>query len=99
MTLALLIHAPTAAALKRARSNLRNFLKAEPGAKVELVANGEGALEALSLPDADTDAYLVLCENSLKAAEIIAPGGMRTVGAAVHHIALRQSEGWAYFRA
>lgn len=99
MTIALLIHAPTASALNRARKNLRNLLIADPVTKIELVVNGEGALEALSVPDAETDAYLVLCENSLNGANLAVPAGMRTVGAAIHHIALRQSEGWAYFRA
>ena len=99
MTIALLIHAPTATALTRGRNNLRNLLKAEPDTKVELIVNGEGARQALSEPDSETDQYLLLCENSLKAANLIAPDDIRTVNAAVHHIALRQSEGWGYFRA
>jgi uncharacterized protein len=99
MTIALLIHAPTATALKRGRNNLRNLLKEEPDAKIELVANGEGVLQALSSPDPEVDQFLVLCENSLRSANLVAPDEIRTVNAAVHHIALRQSEGWGYFRA
>jgi intracellular sulfur oxidation DsrE/DsrF family protein len=99
MTIALLIHAPTGAALKRGRNNLRNLLKSEPNAKIELVANGEGALQALSTPDPEVDNFLVLCENSLKAANLVAPAEIRTVKTAILHIALRQSEGWGYFRA
>lgn len=99
MTLKLLIHAPTATALVRARRNLLNFLAQAPGASVELVINGEAVRAALASPDAATDACLVLCRNSLAAAQLSAPDGMCTVSAAVLHIAQRQADGWAYFRA
>jgi intracellular sulfur oxidation DsrE/DsrF family protein len=99
MTIALLIHAPTGAALKRGRNNLLNLLKSEPNSKIELVANSEGALQALSTPDPEVDNFLVLCENSLKIANLVAPDEIRTVKAAILHIALRQSEGWVYLRA
>lgn len=94
-----MIHAPTAAALARARRNLRNYLAVEPGAEVELVANAEAARTALAEPDAATDARLVLCRNSLDQAGLTAPAGMATVAAAIQHIARRQAEGWSYFRA
>jgi NitT/TauT family transport system ATP-binding protein len=45
MALRLLIHAPTVAALARARSNARNLLRADPTAEVEIVVNG-GAVAA-----------------------------------------------------
>lgn len=99
MSLKLIIHAPTANALVRARRNLRNFLAVEPDAEVELVANGEAVRVALSEPDSETDGFLVLCANSLRAAQLATPDGISTTDAAIAHIARRQAEGWSYFRA
>ncbi len=99
MTMKMLIHAPTADALARARNNLRNLLRADPGIEVELVANGEAVTYALDTPDTEADVYLLVCENTLNLADRQAPAGMRTVNAAIHYIAVRQSEGWSYFRA
>jgi intracellular sulfur oxidation DsrE/DsrF family protein len=95
----LIVHAPTSDALVRARRNILNLLRANPQAQVELVINGKAVPQALSTPDADTDSYLVLCQNSLTAANLTAPDGVRTVDAAIEYIARRQMEGWAYFRA
>lgn len=95
----LVVHAPTVAALRRARRNVVNLLAAEPGATVELVVNGEAVAEAIDSPDPATEGYVVLCENSLRAAGREKPPGFRTVGAAIHYVAQRQAEGWGYFRA
>lgn len=95
----LVIHAPTVASLDRAGRNLMNFLKEEPEALVELVVNGEAAVEAVNAPNTQTAKYIVLCKNSLDAAGLTAPAGARIVAAAVHHISQRQAEGWSYFRA
>ena len=95
----LVIHAPTKAALERARRNLRNLLAADPDAQVELVANGAAVRVAVEEPDAGSDGHLVLCRNSLRAADLAAPQGIATADAAVLHIARRQAEGWGYFRA
>lgn len=95
----LIIHAPTVTALHRAYRNLANFLDKEPEALVELVVNGEAVVEAINAPDPRTNKYIVLCENSLRAAGLTAPAGFRTVPAAIHHISQRQAEGWSYFRA
>lgn len=95
----LIIHAPTAAALHRARRNLANLLAAEPDAEVELVANGEAAVEAIEKPDHASQQYLVLCENSLRAASLEKPPEFRTTPAAVSYVARLQADGWSYFRA
>lgn len=95
----LMIHAPTKPALNRARRNLKNLLEADPSAQVELVANGEAVRMAVEEADAESDSHLVLCRNSLRAAEMTAPEGVATAEAAVLHIARRQAEGWSYFRA
>ena len=99
MSLKLVVHAPTVPALTRARRNVRNLLAADPEVQVELVVNGEAARAALAEPDPDTDPLLRLCENSLRNAGIEDTAGNATVRAAIHHIALRQAEGWGYFRA
>jgi len=95
----LLVHAPTVAALNRARRNIVNLLAAEPDATVELVVNAGAAAEAIASPDPATDSHLVLCENSLRAAGLEKPTDCRSVPAAVAYIARRQAEGWSYFRA
>lgn len=95
----LIIHAPTVAALARAQRNLVNLLRADPNATVELVVNGTAVGEAIDNPDPSCAPHVVLCENSLQAADREKPPGMRSTAAAIHHIAQRQSEGWGYFRA
>lgn len=99
MSLRVVLHAPTAAALKRARSNARNLLRAEPDATVRIIANAEAAAAALTTPDADTDRHLALCLNSLNAQGLEAPAGIATVPAAVVELARLQADGWAYIRA
>lgn len=96
--LRLVRHAPTEAALIRARSNARNLLALRPDAQVEIVVNAKGAAAALTAPDPATDRLLVFCANSLRQQGLPRPEG-RIVEAAVLHIAHRQSEGWAYRRA
>ncbi len=99
MTVRLIIHAPTAAALTRARSNVRNLLAAEPDAACELVVNADAVAAALAAPDMATDTRLILCGNTLARQELAPPAGRTVVPAAVAHIARRQAEGWAYLRA
>lgn len=61
----LIIHAPTAAALDRARRNAANLLKLRPDAAVRIIANGEAVAAALDRPDPATDSLLSLCGNTL----------------------------------
>ena len=96
----LLIHAPTAEALGRARSNARNLLAAAPGATVEIVANAAGARAAIEGPATVAgETVPILCRNSIVNQGLTAPEGAPTVEAAVLHISQRQAEGWAYMRA
>ena len=97
--LRLLIHAPTAAALARARRNAVNLLAARPGAEVRIVANGEAVAAALDQPDPRTDTLLLLCGNSLSRLGRPLPEGLRRVEAAVVEIVEAQAAGWAYMRA
>ena len=95
----LIIHAPTVAALERARRNLANLLVSEPNAEVELVVNGAAAIEAVRHPNPEIAPYCVVCENTLRTANLEVPNELRTTEAAIVHIAHRQAEGWSYFRA
>lgn len=96
----LLIHAPTAESLARARANARNLLKADPDAAVEIVVNAAGARAAVEGPSTPPgEVEPILCRNSIVNMGLAAPEGARIVEAAVLHIARRQTEGWAYMRA
>ena len=99
MSRRVVLHAPSAAALDRARANLRNLRRADPMAELRILANAEGAAAAVSRPDADTDRHLVLCQNSLAARGLAAPAGIATVPAAVLALAELQEQGWIYIRA
>lgn len=96
--LRLIIHAPTEAALARARANAVNLLRAEPAAAVEIVINGSAVAAALARPH-DTDRLLRVCANTLAAQDLEADPAMARVKAAVLYIAQRQRDGWAYMRA
>ncbi|GAA0686171.1 hypothetical protein GCM10009104_09970 [Marinobacterium maritimum] len=98
-TLKVLIHAPTPEALHRAQSNVRNLLKLEPGAEVELVVNGPAAAIAAGIADTEILSRLVLCSNSLEKQGVSAQDGARVVPAAVQYLARQQQQGWAYIRA
>jgi NitT/TauT family transport system ATP-binding protein len=95
----IILHAPTASALARARSNLRNLRRAELAAEIRLIANADAVPAALEQPDPDTDGHLFLCQNSLHSRDLAAPAGIATVPAAVQEIARLQAEGWIYIRA
>ena len=96
--LRVILHAPTAGSLARARSNARNLLLAEPDAQVEIVVNAQAVRCAIEAPDADTDALLRFCENTLQRQNLQPPPHAATIQAAVVYMAARQAEGWAYIR-
>ncbi|AMD44753.1 ATP-binding cassette domain-containing protein [Bordetella holmesii] len=96
--LRVLIHAPTADALRRARNNAANLLKADPHAAVEIVVNAAGVAAALADPHA-TDARLRVCANTLLATGTQAPPNLTIVPAAILYLAQKQAEDWAYIRA
>ncbi|TDO15302.1 MULTISPECIES: hypothetical protein [Halomonas] len=97
-TLRVLLHAPTAEALARARRNARHLGKAHPDAEMLILANAEAVAAALAIPD-ETDPLLRLCRNSLAAQGLDNSSGLAEVEAAVVTLAERQAEGWAYIRA
>lgn len=97
MTARVLLHAPTPDALKRARSNARNVLAADPAAEIEIVVNAGAVAQALEDADPQTDSLIRLCRNSLRNLQRD-NAGFRTVPVAILHIVERQTDGWAYIR-
>ncbi|MBA4501771.1 DsrE family protein [Marinobacterium marinum] len=97
--LKIVIHAPTPEALGRAQANVRNLLKLEPDAEIELVVNGPAVAMAVDITDTILLPRLMLCRNSLENQQLTAPKGAGVVPAAVQHLAHRQQQGWGYIRA
>ena len=98
MTLRILLHAPTAGALDRARSNARNLLKLHPDAQLEIIANAGAAPGAVVLSDPETDPLVIVCTNSLNKQGLQAAPGQRQIASAIAYLAQRQIEGWQYVR-
>jgi intracellular sulfur oxidation DsrE/DsrF family protein len=95
-----LLHAPTAGALSRARSNAANLIKGAPSMTVRIVVNAEAVAAVLDGPDADGDALTLVCANTLVKIGREAPSPLTVLAeGAVLAIARMQSEGWCYVRA
>jgi intracellular sulfur oxidation DsrE/DsrF family protein len=98
--LRVLLHAPTAGALTRARSNAANLAKASPPPLVRIVVNAEGVAAALDAPDAAADAVTLVCPNTLSKLGRIASAPLTVPDeGAVLALARMQREGWCYVRA
>ena len=93
------LHAPTANALQRARANARNLRRRQPDAEIMIVVNADGVPAALETKDAETDDLLRICANTFAARKLSAPRDINAVPAAVETIAQLQIEGWVYIRA
>jgi len=93
------LHAPTADALTRARSNARNLRASAPDNEILILANADAVPAALAAPDPDTDACLRLCGNTLTARGLTAPPEFETVPAVIAELVRLQSEDWFYVRA
>lgn len=98
-SLRILIHAPTAGAVERARNNAANLAREMPAAQVRIVANAEGVAAVLDNPRADTDPLTLVCSNTLKKIQRDAAAPLQTVPAAILAIASMQQDGWLYVRA
>lgn len=96
--LQVLLHAPTAEALTRARRNAANLQSARPDTEVLIIANAGAVAAALATPDV-TDPLLRLCRNSLAAQELENTRSLVEIEAAVVTLAELQDKGWAYIRA
>jgi len=95
----ILLHAPTAAALTRARNNAANLSKQAVAVEVRIVVNAEAVRALLDAPDAAADALTLVCPNTLSRIGGSAPEPLVVLDeAAVMAIARMQEDGWRYIR-
>lgn len=98
--LRIVLHAPTAGALARARSNAANLRQLAPEAEVRILLNAEAVAAALDAPDAAADAQTLVCPNTLRKIQRTAPAPLTVLPeAAMLALARLQREGWSYIRA
>lgn len=99
--LRIVLHAPSAASLVRARSNLHNLRQKQPQAQVWIVVNSQ-AVEALFDTAPDTEAFMaqtLVCPNTLqKLGRTALPGWQVLPQGAMESLAMLQASGWAYIR-
>lgn len=96
----LVLHAPTAQALERARRNAGHAAKALGRDAVRIVVNGDAVAATLDDPDAQSDALTLVCGNTLErlGREAPTPLNVLSEGAMVALVNMQQ-EGWRYVRA
>lgn len=96
--LRIVLHAPTADGLRRARSNVTNLLRDDASLVVNIVVNAEGVPMALDNPDPLTDQFLLICRNTLEKLGRESPS-LTTVASGVRAVVEMQQDGWTYVRA
>lgn len=98
--LKILLHAPTAGALARARSNAMNLRKHSPAPEVRVLINADAVAAALDNPDPAVDALTLVCPNTLAKIGRTAAAPLTVLEeGAVLALARMQGEGWRYIRA
>ena len=96
----ILLHAPTASALLRARKNAANILKDNATAGVRIVVNADAVSAALDQPDVAGDALTSVCPNTLRRLARKPEASMNVLPqAAALALAMLQRERWLYVRA
>jgi len=93
------IHAPSAGALARARADARDLLRARIEGIVRVVVSHDAVIAALDEPDPDVDPLMVLCADSLARTGRAAPGGYETTSNATLLLAQLARKGWTCVRA
>ena len=98
--LRIVLDAPTAAALTRARNNANNIAVDDPAADVRILVNGDAVAAVLDAPDAILDARTLVCPNTLgwMGRDVPSPLVVLPRGAELS-LALMQQKGWCYVRA
>ncbi|HEX7387429.1 MAG TPA: hypothetical protein VF285_09175 [Castellaniella sp.] len=98
--LKVILHAPTPAALERARNNAANLRRADPQADVRVIVNAQAVAAALDVVRADQDPITWLCPNTLTRIGRPAREPLQVLDKpAVLELALLQQAGWVYIRA
>lgn len=97
--LKVILHAPTAAALERARNNAANLRREAPDAEVRIIVNAQGVAVAIdTLHEQDVATWL--CPISLGRANRAGRQPLQVLARpAVLEIARLQQAGWIYIRA
>jgi len=96
----ILLHAPSAAALTRARGNATNLAKDAQLVLVRIVVNGAAVSAALDEPDASADAIPLVCPKTLQKIGRQALSLLTVLASgAILEIATLQRDGWRYVRA
>lgn len=96
----IVLHAPDAEGLQRARQHAVNALRAAPHTQVRIVANADAVAVALDTPHAQADALTYLCPNTLSHLQRASRAPLQMLGEpAVLALARLQHYGWAYIRA
>ena len=98
--LRIVLHAPSSAALARARSNALNLGREAPDAEVRIVLNADAVAAALDTPHPRTDPLTWLCPNTLAKSGRSAADPLQVLPVgAVLALAPMQQQGWVYLRA
>ena len=98
--LSIVLHAPDAEGLQRARMNAVNALRAEPATQVRIIANAGAVAAALDEPHEQADTLTYLCPNTLAQQQRECRAPLHVLGEpAVLALARLQHYGWVYLRA
>ncbi|GAB1575716.1 hypothetical protein [Bordetella petrii] len=98
--LKILLHAPTAAALERARSNAANVRREAPRAEVRILLNAAAVAAALDAPAHELDEATWLCPNTLRKIDREGRAPLNVLpGSSILEMARLQRAGWLYIRA
>lgn len=97
--LQILLHAPDAEGLQRARMNAINAQKADPRCEVRIIANAGAVAAALDTPHPQADSFTLLCPNTLAHLQRTCRAPLQVLdGPAVLALAQLQQQGWIYIR-
>lgn len=97
--LKVILHAPTPAALDRARRNAVNLLRDVPDIELRIVLNAEAVEAALDQAHADVDTHTWVCPTTLtRIGRENRPPLQVMAGSAIIEIARMQQNGWVYIR-
>lgn len=97
--LKMILHAPSSAALERARNNAINLRREAPEVDVRIIVNAQAVAAALDVAHPDLDVLTWVCPNTLAQTNRENRPPLRLLdGAAVLEIARLQRDGWTYIR-
>ncbi|RCW67940.1 hypothetical protein [Pseudorhodoferax soli] len=97
--LKVILHAPTPAALERARKNAVNLLRDAPDTDLRIVLNAEAVEAALDHAHADMDARTWVCPTTLnRIGRENRPPLQVMTSSAIIEIAYMLRAGWVYIR-